>query len=173
MNGEQLKQTIRSIPDFPKEGILFRDITTLLKNPEAFNSMIALIAEKLKGMDIDIVICPEARGFIVGAAVAYAIGAGFVPARKPGKLPCEVNKISYGLEYGSDCLEVHKDAVLPGQRVAIVDDLLATGGTALAVIKLVEELGAEPVAAAFAVELTDLPGREALRGYQVISLIKY
>lgn len=173
MNTEQLKQSIRTIPDFPKKGIMFRDITTLLKDPEAFSSMITLIAEQLKDKNIDIVIGPEARGFIVGAAVAHAIGAGFVPARKQGKLPCEVNKVSYGLEYGTDCLEVHKDAIKPGQRVAVVDDLLATGGTALAVIQLVEQLGAVPAAAAFAVELTELPGRETLKNYDVISLIKY
>lgn len=173
MNEERLKQMIRNVPDFPKKGILFRDITTLLKEPKAFNSMITLMADKLKDKNIDIVIGPEARGFIVGAAAAYAIGAGFVPARKRGKLPCEVNKVNYGLEYGSDCLEVHKDAILPSQRVAVVDDLLATGGTALAVIKLAEQLGAKPVAAAFAVELTELSGRERLRDYEVISLIKY
>lgn len=173
MKEEQLKSTIRSIPDFPHEGILFRDITTLVKNPEAYTSLINTLADELRPLDIDIVIGPEARGFVIGSAVAYALGAGFVLARKPGKLPCAVSKIEYGLEYGSDCLEIHTDAIEPGQRVAIVDDLLATGGTAAATAKLVENMGAEVVAAAFAIELKDLDGREKLDGVKIITAIAY
>ena len=131
------------------------------------------MAENLRPLDVDIVIGPEARGFFTGSAVAYAVHAGFVLARNPGKLPCEVNSVSYGLEYGSDRLEIHKDAILPGQRVAIVDDLLATGGTAKAVIDLVEKMGAKVVAADFAIELTDLGGADLLRDYNVYSVIKY
>ena len=127
MSEDELKDTIRSIPDFPKEGILFRDITTMLKNGPAYRSLIDTIADELRPLGIDIVIGPEARGFVIGSAVAYALGAGFVLARKPGKLPCETAKVSYGLEYGADWLEIHKDAIKPGMRVAIVDDLLATG----------------------------------------------
>ena len=168
INETELIATIRSIPDFPKEGILFRDITTLLKNADAYETLVESIAENLRPLDVDIVIGPEARGFVIGSAVAYAVHAGFVLARKPGKLPCEVNSVSYGLEYGSDCLEIH-----PGQRVAIVDDLLATGGTAKAVIDLVEKMGAKVVAADFAIELTDLGGADLLRDYNVYSVIKY
>ena len=172
MNENELKATIRNIPDYPIEGVLFRDITTLVKNADAYESLISTIAEQLRELDVDIVIGPEARGFVIGSAVAYAVHAGFVLARKPGKLPCEVNRITYGLEYGSDCLEIHKDAIQPGMRVAIVDDLLATGGTASAAVQLVREVGAEVVAAAFAIELCDLGGREKL-DCPVISVIKY
>lgn len=173
MNEEKLKQTIRNIPDFPTEGILFRDITTLVKDPEAYGSLIATLANELRPYDIDIVIGPEARGFVVGSAVAYALRAGFVLARKPGKLPCEVKRLEYGLEYGSDCLEIHTDAIKPGARVALVDDLLATGGTARAVIDLVRSMGATVEAAAFAIELSDLNGREKLDGVPVITAITY
>jgi adenine phosphoribosyltransferase len=173
MNEQQLKETIRTIPDFPSEGILFRDITTLVKNPEAYESLISTIADALRPLDVDIVIGPEARGFVIGSAVAYALHAGFVLARKPGKLPCAVNKIEYGLEYGTDCLEIHKDAIRPGQRVAIVDDLLATGGTARAAAELVREMGATVVCAAFAIELSDLNGRERLDTCPVFAAIKY
>ena len=166
INETELIATIRSIPDFPKEGILFRDITTLLKNADAYETLVESIAEKLRPLDVDIVIGPEARGFVIGSAVAYAVHAGFVLARKPGKLPCEVNSVSYGLEYGSDRLEIHKDAILPGQRVA-------TGGTAKPVIDLVEKMGAKVVAADFAIELTDLGGADLLRDYNVYSVIKY
>lgn len=173
MNEEKLKKAIRDIPDFPSEGILFRDITTLVKDPEAYGSLIATIANELRPYDIDIVIGPEARGFVVGSAVAYALRAGFVLARKPGKLPCEVKRLEYGLEYGTDCLEIHTDAIKPGQRVALVDDLLATGGTARAVIELVRSMGATVEAAAFAIELSDLGGREKLDGVPVITAITY
>lgn len=170
---QDFKNVIREIPDYPKEGILFYDITTLVKDPEAYNQLISQLADSLRDLNVDIVIGPEARGFVIGAPVAYALGAGFVLARKPGKLPAEVFNFSYGLEYGSDCLEIHKDAIKPGQRVALVDDLLATGGTAAATIKLVEKIGAEVVAAAFAIELTDLGGREKLSDKDVKSIIKY
>lgn len=162
-----LKSKIRNIPDFPKEGILFRDITTLLKDGEAYKELIDIIADSLRGMDIDVVVGPEARGFVIGSAVAYAIGAGLVLARKPGKLPAETISFEYGLEYGSDVLEIHKDSIWEGCRIAIVDDLLATGGTAMATIKLCENAGGNVVAARFAIELTDLNGREALKGYNV------
>lgn len=168
-----LKATIRSIPDFPVEGVLFRDVTTLLKNKEAFKQLIDEIVASLDGMSIDLVVGPEARGFILGSALAYALGAGLVLARKPGKLPCEVNRYEYGLEYGTDALEIHKDAILPGQKILFVDDLLATGGTALATIKLAELGGGEVVAARFAIELTDLKGREKLNGYNVETVLKY
>ncbi len=173
MNEQELKDTIRSIPDYPIPGVLFRDITTLVKDPEAYNSLITILSDELRPLNVDIVIGPEARGFVFGAAVAYAINAGLVLARKPGKLPCEVNRISYGLEYGTNSLEVHKDAIQPGMRVAIVDDLLATGGTARAAVELVREMGAEVVAAAFAIELTDLGGREKLADCPVFTAIKY
>ena len=170
---QDFKNTIREIPDYPKEGILFYDITTLVKQPEAYHELITRMADTLRGLDVDVVIGPEARGFVMGASVAYAVNAGFVLARKPGKLPAEVFRFSYGLEYGSDSLEIHKDAIKPGQRVALVDDLLATGGTAAATVKLVEQLGAKVVAAVFAIELTDLNGREKLEGTRVESIIKY
>lgn len=170
---DELKAVVRSIPDFPKKGILFRDITTLIKDKDAYETLIEAIAADLRSLDIDIVIAPEARGFIIGSAVAYAIRAGFVPARKIGKLPYETVKATYGLEYGSDCLEIHTDAIAPGMRVAIIDDLLATGGTAAAVAKLVQEMGAEVVSASFAIELEGLGGRDNLSGIDVKSIIKY
>lgn len=168
-----LKDTIRSIPDFPKPGIIFRDITTLLKDPLAYRQAIDEIAAGLDGKNIDIVVGPEARGYIVGAPLAYALGAGFVLARKPGKLPAETISHSYGLEYGQDMLQMHVDAIKPGQRVLLADDLLATGGTALAVCRLVEQLGGEVVAARFLIELTALGGREKLTQYDTHSLMSY
>lgn len=170
---QDFKDTIREIPDFPKEGILFYDITTLLKDPEAYEELIAAMADSLRDLDVDVIVGPEARGFVVGAPVAYALRAGLVLARKPGKLPAEVEKISYGLEYGSDTLEIHKDAIKPGMRVAIADDLLATGGTALATAKLIEAMGAKVVGIRFAIELIDLGGAERLKDYDVQSIIKY
>ncbi len=166
-----LESTIRNIPDFPKEGILFRDITTLFKDKDAYRELIDRMAKTLEGKGIELIIGPEARGFVIGSALAYAIGAGFVVARKPGKLPCKTNRYEYGLEYGTDILEVHADAIQPGQKVAIVDDLLATGGTALATIRLAEQAGGEVVAALFAIELSDLSGRETLKGYAVDSVM--
>ena len=141
-----LKDAVRSIKDFPKKGIIFRDVTTLFKNPEAFHQLMDEIAETLKDKHVDVVVGPEARGFAMGAPLAYLLNAGFVPVRKPGKLPAETLSYSYDLEYGSDTIEIHKDAIQPGMKVAVVDDLLATGGTALAACKLIEQLGGEVVA---------------------------
>ena len=167
------KKTIREIPDYPKKGILFYDITTLLKDGKAYNELITAICDSLRGLDIDVVVGPEARGFVIGAPVAYGINAGFVLARKPGKLPADVYSISYGLEYGHDVLEIHRDAIKTGMRVAIVDDLLATGGTALATAKLIGSMGAEVVGLRFAIELEDLNGRANLADYDVQSVMKY
>jgi len=168
-----LKENIRIIEGFPKEGISFKDVTTLLSNGEAFKSSIDQIVDYLKDKNIDIIVGPEARGFLFGTPVAYALGAGFVPVRKKGKLPCETISVDYDLEYGTDTLQMHKDAIKPGQRVAIVDDLLATGGTIESVIKLIEKLGGEVVSVDFIIELTDLKGRERLKNYDVMSLVKY
>ncbi|HAR85379.1 MULTISPECIES: adenine phosphoribosyltransferase [Clostridium] len=168
-----LKDKVRIIEDFPKKGISFKDVTTLLQDREALRESIDVIANHLRDKKIDIVIGPEARGFLFGVPVAYALGAGFVPVRKPGKLPYETIKTSYDLEYGSDALEIHKDAIKKGQRVAIVDDLLATGGTVAAVAKLVEESGGEVVAIDFLIELTELKGREKIAQYDIMSVIDY
>lgn len=168
-----LKDSIRVVEGFPKEGISFKDITTLIGDGEALKCSIDKIVEHLKDRNVDLIVGPEARGFIFGVPVAYALGVGFVPVRKPGKLPCETVSVDYGLEYGNDTLEIHKDAIKKGQRVAIVDDLLATGGTIEAVAKLVETVGAEVVALDFAIELTGLNGREKLQGYDVMSLVDY
>lgn len=168
-----LKNTIRSIPDFPKPGILFRDVTTLIKDPAAYRQLIDELALSLADRKVDIVIGPEARGFVIGSALAYALGAGFVLARKPGKLPYKTMSYEYALEYSTDSLEIHVDAIKPGQRVVVVDDLLATGGTAIATIKLVEQAGGVVVAARFAIELSDLGGRAALAGYDVGAAIIY
>ncbi len=169
-----LKEKIRSIPDFPIKGVLFRDITTLLKDKEGYHALIETIADSLKDRQVDLVIGPEARGFVIGAALAYALGAGFVLARKPGKLPCETMRYEYGLEYGSDVLEIHTDSIQPGQKVVIVDDLLATGGTALATVKLVEQAGGEVVGLRFAIELSsEFDGRTPLKGYDVQSVLQY
>lgn len=168
-----LESTIRSIPDFPKKGILFRDVTTLIKNPVAYRQLIDELVESLSGQHIDLVVGPEARGFVIGSALAYALGAGFVLARKPGKLPYKTIKHEYALEYGTDSLEMHVDAIQPGQRVVVADDLLATGGTALATIRLVEQAGGKVAAARFVIELSDLGGREALKGYDAKAAIVY
>lgn len=168
-----LQEKIRNIPDFPQTGIQFKDITTLLKDGKAFRLAIDRLAEPYKQQPIDIVIGPEARGFAVGAPVAYVLGAGFVPVRKPGKLPAEIVSYEYSLEYGKGSLEIHKDAIVPGSRVLIVDDLLATGGTTLATIKMVEQLGGTVVGLAFLVELSFLNGRQVLTGYDISSLIQY
>lgn len=148
-----LREKVRVIEDFPKEGISFKDITTLISDGEALKEAVDKMAEFFKDKNIDLVVGPEARGFIFGVPVAYALGAGFVPVRKPGKLPADTVKVEYDLEYGSDILEIHKDAIKPGLRVAIVDDLLATGGTIAAVTKLVEQVGGEVVGLSFAIEL--------------------
>ena len=168
-----LKEKIRVIEGFPKEGISFNDITTLVADGEAFKESIDRIAEHLRDKNVDVILGPEARGFIFGVPVAYALGVGFVPVRKKGKLPAETVSVEYSLEYGVDVLEIHKDAIKKGQRVAIVDDLLATGGTVDAVAKLVEKVGAEVVALDFAIELTELRGRDKLEGYEIMSLVQY
>lgn len=170
---DELKSYIREVPDFPKPGINFYDITTLLKQPEGLRRTVDALAAGLDGMQVDTVIGIEARGFIFAPALAYHIGAGFVPARKPGKLPSECATVSYDLEYGQDALQIHRDAVGEGHRVLIADDLLATGGTARAVVNLVEALGGQVVGLTFVVELEFLPGRQKLAGYDVRSLIKY
>ena len=168
-----LKQTVREIKDFPKEGIDFKDITTLLQDGKALKFAIDEIIADLKDKNVDLIVGPEARGFLMGTPVAYGMGVGFVPVRKPGKLPWEVESFEYDLEYGSNRLEIHKDAIKPGQRVAIVDDLLATGGTMEAAAKLIEKLGGEVVSMQFLIELEDLDGRAKLAKYNVNSLIKY
>lgn len=170
---DHLKSLIREVPDFPKAGINFYDITTLLKHPEGFRAVIDALASEFREERVDAVIGIEARGFIFAPAMAYQLGAGFVPARKPGKLPSECATVSYDLEYGQDALQMHRDAVGAGHRVIIADDLLATGGTASAVVRLVEEMGGEVVGLAFVVELEFLPGRQKLQGHDVRSLIKY
>ncbi|MFH1639710.1 MAG: adenine phosphoribosyltransferase [Chloroflexota bacterium] len=168
-----LKDLCRSIPDFPKKGILFRDITTLIQNGEKFKEVIDAIGARYLDKGIDAVVCIEARGFIIGAALAYKLGAGIIPVRKKGKLPWRTYQCTYELEYGTDTLEIHQDAIQPGQKVVIVDDLIATGGTAGAVINLVEQLKGKIVECAFLIELTDLKGREKIKGYPVFSLIQY
>lgn len=168
-----LKQTVRVIENFPKEGISFKDITTLLQDGKALKFAIDEIIADLKDKNVDLIVGPEARGFLMGTPVAYGMGVGFVPVRKPGKLPGEVERFEYDLEYGSNILEIHKDAIKPGQRVAIVDDLLATGGTTEAAIKLIENLGGEVVSLQFLIELEDLNGKDKLEGYHINSLIKY
>lgn len=170
---EPLKELIRTVPDFPKPGILFYDITTLLKDPGGFAQLIDAFASHYIAKDIDVVLGTEARGFIFAPAIAYRLNAGFVPVRKPKKLPAETAKVSYDLEYGSDSLEIHLDAVKPGQRVLLVDDLLATGGTMAATVKLVEQLGGIVAGIAFAIELDFLKGRSKLEGYDVYSLLHY
>ena len=168
-----LKQLIREVPDFPKPGINFYDITTLLKHPDGLRETVDALAAEYEDTKVDVVIGVEARGFIFAPALAYHLGAGFVPVRKPRKLPAERASISYDLEYGQDTLEIHRDAIGDGHRVLIADDLLATGGTARAVVDLVEQLGGEVVGLVFVVELEFLPGRTKLEGYDVRSLIKY
>jgi adenine phosphoribosyltransferase len=170
---DDLKQLIREVPDFPKPGINFYDITTLLKHPEGLRRTVDAMADEFRGEQIDTVIGIEARGFIFAPALAYHLGAGFVPVRKPRKLPAECASISYELEYGQDTLEIHRDAVGSGHRVLIADDLLATGGTARAVVDLVEGLGGKVVGLTFVIELEFLPGRRKLEGYDVRSLLKY
>src|SRR5277367_6652159 len=170
---DNLKHHIREIPDFPKPGILFYDITTLLKNAAGFRAVIDGLKTQYEGLQVDTVLGIEARGFIFAPALAYALNAGFVPVRKPKKLPGETTRITYDLEYGTDTLEIHKDAIGDGHRVLIVDDLLATGGTASAVAKLVEQMGGIVAGLGFVIELTFLHGREKLNGHDVFSLIQY
>ena len=170
---DSLKELIRTVPDFPKEGIQFYDITTLLKHPYGLRTTIDRLVEFIDDPNIDTVVGIEARGFIFAPALAYRLKAGFVPVRKPRKLPAATESITYDLEYGTDTLEIHKDAIEKGHRVIIADDLLATGGTARAVVDLVERLGGTVVGLAFVVELSFLPGREVLKGYKVSSLLQY
>lgn len=168
-----LKAFIRDIPDFPQKGVIFRDITPLIKNPDAFKYAIDTIVEEVKKYEFDLVVCPEARGFIIGAPIAYLLGKGFVPVRKPGKLPYKTVSDTYELEYGKAELHIHEDAIEPGQKVLIVDDVLATGGTALALKKLVEKVGGTVVASAFLIELTYLNPRNLLKDLPIIAPIKY
>jgi adenine phosphoribosyltransferase len=173
VNCEPLKKLIREVPDFPKPGILFYDITTLLKDRLGFATLIDALSEYYLPKNVDLILGMEARGFIFGPALAYRLNAGFVPVRKPGKLPATTARVEYQLEYGSNVLEIHKDAVQTGQRVIIVDDLLATGGTAEATAKLASSLGAEIAGLGFVVELDFLHGREKLKQYDVFSLLHY
>jgi len=173
LNSDQLKKLIREIPDFPKKGILFYDITTLLKDKAGYAALIDQLAEHYIGKQVDLILGMEARGFIFGPALAYRLNAGFVPVRKPGKLPAATARVEYDLEYGSNALEVHKDAIEKGQRVLIVDDLLATGGTAQATAKLATTLGAQIAGLGFVVELDFLKGRDKLKSYDVFSLLHY
>lgn len=168
-----LKDKIRDIPDFPEKGILFRDITTLLQDKHAFVTAVDEMKKMTEGFDFDLIVGPESRGFIVGTPLAYATKTGFVPVRKPGKLPYKTIRFEYELEYGSDVLEIHMDAIEEGQKVIIVDDLLATGGTLLSTIKLVEQLGGEVVGIFVLIELVDLNGRDKLKGYGIRSLLQY
>lgn len=170
---EVIEKLIRAIPDFPEKGIIFRDITTALKDKRGLEIIIGDFTERYKDKGIDYVLGADARGFIFGAAIAYNIGAGFVPARKIGKLPGETARVEYDLEYGTNTIEVHNDAFEKGANVLIVDDLLATGGTAAAMVKLVEMLGADVYELAFLIELEDLNGRDLLDGHSVYSILKY
>ncbi len=168
-----LKGKIREIPDFPEKGISFKDITTLLKDGDAFRYAIDKMASDIRDKEFDIIVGPESRGFIIGAPLAYAMQKGFIPVRKPGKLPGETLRYQYQLEYGTDQLEIHKDAIKKGQKVIVADDLLATGGTIHSTIQLVEQLGGEVVGCVFLIELTYLNGRERLKDYDIRTLIQY
>lgn len=169
-----VKEKIRDIPDFPKKGIIFRDITTVIKDADAFKYVIDYFCEMFKDEKIDYVAAIESRGYIFGAPIAYRLGAGFIVIRKPGKLPADVERVDYELEYGTDSLEIHKDAIEPGKRVLLVDDLLATGGTICASCKLVEKLGGKTVGIAFMIELSDLNGREKLpKDAKIVTMVKY
>jgi adenine phosphoribosyltransferase len=168
-----LKKFITVVPDYPKPGIQFKDITTLMDNGDAYRYATDQIVEYAREKQIDLIVGPEARGFIIGCPVAYSLGVGFAPVRKEGKLPREVARVEYGLEYGKDVLTIHKDAIKPGQRVLITDDLLATGGTIGATIKLVEELGGVVAGIAFLIELSYLDGRKMLEGYDVLTLMQF
>jgi len=168
-----LKELIRIIPDFPTPGISFKDITTLLQNPAAFEKSISQLAERVQGLKPDLIVGPEARGFVIGAPLAYTLKTGFIPVRKKGKLPAAVVQENYQLEYGTDVLEMHSDAIRPGQKVLIVDDVLATGGTMQTVARLVEKLQGDVVGLTFLIELTYLSGRQKLEKYNITSLIQF
>lgn len=168
-----LREYIASIEGFPKEGIIFRDVTPLLADGDAFHDACDRLIEFARRLEADVIVGPESRGFMFGCPVSYALGVGFVPVRKPNKLPRKTLSCSYDLEYGSNTLEMHVDGIRPGQRVVIIDDLLATGGTVEATVKMIRELGGEPVGCAFIIELSDLHGRDALSGMEVLSLLTY
>lgn len=170
---KKLEEYVRSIPDFPEPGIIFRDITTILQDPDGLHLAIQSMQDKLKDTEFDVVVGTESRGFIFGVPIAYNLHKAFVPVRKKGKLPCETVGMEYDLEYGSAVIEMHKDSIKPGQKVVLVDDLVATGGTIEAAIKLVEELGGEVVKVVFLMELAGLKGRERLKGYEVESVLCY
>ena len=170
---KKVEDYVRSIPDFPEPGIIFRDVTSVIQSPEGLKLAIDGITDLIGDTEFDVVVGPESRGFIFGVPVAYNIGKGFVPVRKKGKLPCETISADYELEYGTATIEMHKDAITPGQKVIIVDDLIATGGTTEAIIKLVEELGGEVVKVLFLMELEGLKGRDKIAEYDVESVIKY
>jgi adenine phosphoribosyltransferase len=169
----EFKDKIRVIEDFPAEGISFKDITTLLQDGEAYREAINACMEKIEDISFDLIVAPEARGFLIGAPIAYSMGKGFVPVRKPGKLPAETLDYEYELEYGTDVLQMHQDGIKKGQKVLVTDDLLATGGTIVSVINMVEKLGGEVVGILFLMELEFLKGRELLEGYRVESVVKY
>ncbi|MCL5104688.1 MAG: adenine phosphoribosyltransferase [Armatimonadetes bacterium] len=168
-----VKELIRDIPDFPAQGILFRDITPVLQDAKAFKEVIITMAERVRAMNPDVVVGIESRGFVLGAPVALELGVGFVPVRKKGKLPADTVQAEYSLEYGTNCVEMHRDAIEPGMRAVIVDDLLATGGTARAAIQLIEEVGGKVTGLSFLIELEFLKGRRVLEGYEVDTIIKY
>ena len=170
---KKLEEYVRSIPDFPEEGIIFRDVTSVLQDKDSLKMSIDQMQEHLKDIDFDLVVGPESRGFIFGVPIAYNMNKGFVPVRKKGKLPCETVEMAYDLEYGQAIIEMHQDAIKPGQKVVIIDDLIATGGTIEAIIKLIEQLGGEVVKIVFLMELEGLKGREKLNGYDVEAIIKY
>ena len=168
-----LKETIRSIPDWPIKGVIFRDLTTLMQNPQAFKESCDILYERYKDMDIDKIVGIDARGFVFGAVLAYKLGIGFVPVRKKGKLPWKTSQETYSLEYGEDTLEIHEDAVEKGEKVVIVDDLIATGGTVGATVKLVKKLGAQIIECAFIVELPELNGRDQIQDCKVFSITQF
>lgn len=170
---KKIEEYVRSIPDFPEEGIIFRDVTSILESSDGLQLAVDSMQEYLKGVDFDIVVGPESRGFIFGVPIAYNLKKGFIPVRKKGKLPCETVEMEYDLEYGSAVIEMHKDSIKPGQKIVIIDDLIATGGTIEAIIKLVESLGGEVIKIVFLMELAGLKGRDKLAGYQVDSVICY
>ena len=170
---KKIEEYVRSIPDFPEEGIIFRDVTSVLQDADGLHLAIDLMQEKIKDIDFDVVVGPESRGFIFGVPIAYNLHKPFVPVRKKGKLPCETISVEYDLEYGSATIEIHKDAIKPGQKILIVDDLMATGGTIEAIIKLVRQLGGEVVGSVFLMELAGLKGRDRLKGERVESVIIY
>ncbi len=168
-----LKETIRSLPDWPIKGVIFRDLTTLMQNPDAFRESCDILFERYKDMGIDKIVGIDARGFVFGAVLAYKLGIGFVPVRKKGKLPCKTIQETYSLEYGEDTLEIHEDAIEKGEKVIIVDDLIATGGTIGATVKLVKKLGADIIECAFVVELPELKGRDQIQGCKVFSITEF